>query len=143
MVTQKLQKRLAASVLKCGEPCWIPPDERLLKLQKRLAASVLKCGSGKIWLDPNEADEITMATLDSGPAAAVAPAPQASGVMISETNVQKNCEHFLMRNMKIVCDELVARYNCKCCKATNVEQAHLVPAGDFYYLGILSGFVSF
>uniref|UniRef100_A0A8R7Q2M6 Ribosomal protein L19 n=1 Tax=Triticum urartu TaxID=4572 RepID=A0A8R7Q2M6_TRIUA len=25
-----------------------------LKLQKRLASSVLKCGKGKVWLDPNE-----------------------------------------------------------------------------------------
>ena len=25
-----------------------------LKLQKRLAASVLKCGTRKIWMDPNE-----------------------------------------------------------------------------------------
>ena len=25
-----------------------------LKLQKRLAASVLKCGARKIWMDPNE-----------------------------------------------------------------------------------------
>lgn len=32
-----------------------------LKLQKRLASSVLKCGKRKIWLDPNEADEISMA----------------------------------------------------------------------------------
>ncbi|RZS12937.1 hypothetical protein BHM03_00044444 [Ensete ventricosum] len=32
-----------------------------LKLQKRLAASVLKCGSGKVWLDPNEVNEISMA----------------------------------------------------------------------------------
>lgn len=32
-----------------------------LKLQKRLAASVLKCGKGKVWLDPNEANEISMA----------------------------------------------------------------------------------
>ncbi|XP_058212534.1 uncharacterized protein LOC131324555 isoform X2 [Rhododendron vialii] len=92
MVSLKLQKRLAASVLKCGEPCWISPDERererergpmvsqrLLKLQKRLTATVLKCGSGKVWLDPNDANEISMATPDSGPAAAVAPAPQASG----------------------------------------------------------------
>jgi large subunit ribosomal protein L19e len=29
-----------------------------LKLQKRLAASVLKCGQRKIWLDPNEVTEI-------------------------------------------------------------------------------------
>merc|ERR1712070_289129 len=32
-----------------------------LKLQKRLAASVLKCGQRKIWLDPNEVNEISMA----------------------------------------------------------------------------------
>lgn len=32
-----------------------------LKLQKRLAASVMKCGKGKVWLDPNEASEISMA----------------------------------------------------------------------------------
>lgn len=32
-----------------------------LKLQKRLAASVLKCGKGKVWLDPNEISEISMA----------------------------------------------------------------------------------
>ncbi|KAF9619405.1 hypothetical protein IFM89_006592 [Coptis chinensis] len=32
-----------------------------LKLQKRLAAIVLKCGRGKVWLDPNEVNEISMA----------------------------------------------------------------------------------
>lgn len=32
-----------------------------LKLQKRLAASVLKCGQGKVWLDPNEVSDISMA----------------------------------------------------------------------------------
>mmetsp|Transcript_11389 Transcript_11389/g.21309 ORF Transcript_11389/g.21309 Transcript_11389/m.21309 type:complete len:184 (-) Transcript_11389:55-606(-) len=32
-----------------------------LKLQKRLAASVLKCGKNKIWLDPNEINEISLA----------------------------------------------------------------------------------
>jgi large subunit ribosomal protein L19e len=32
-----------------------------LKLQKRLAASVLNCGKGKVWLDPNEISEISMA----------------------------------------------------------------------------------
>ncbi|KAK2418758.1 60S ribosomal protein L19-1 [Trifolium repens] len=32
-----------------------------LKLQKRLASSVLKCGRGKVWLDPNEVNEISMA----------------------------------------------------------------------------------
>uniref|UniRef100_U5EZC3 Ribosomal protein L19 n=1 Tax=Corethrella appendiculata TaxID=1370023 RepID=U5EZC3_9DIPT len=29
-----------------------------LKLQKRLAASVLRCGKKKVWLDPNEINEI-------------------------------------------------------------------------------------
>lgn len=32
-----------------------------LRLQKRLAASVLKCGKRKIWLDPNEVNEIALA----------------------------------------------------------------------------------
>merc|ERR1712085_171087 len=32
-----------------------------LRLQKRLAASVLKCGQRKIWLDPNEVNEISLA----------------------------------------------------------------------------------
>merc|ERR1712232_952970 len=31
------------------------------KLQKRLAASVKKCGKGRIWLDPNETNEMGMA----------------------------------------------------------------------------------
>ncbi|KAL1223045.1 Large ribosomal subunit protein eL19y [Cardamine amara subsp. amara] len=38
-----------------------------LKLQKRLAASVLDCGKKKVWLDPNEGSDISMAnspTLD-------------------------------------------------------------------------------
>ncbi|CAA0843303.1 60S ribosomal protein L19-2 [Striga hermonthica] len=32
-----------------------------MKLQKRLAASVMKCGKGKVWLDPNETNEISLA----------------------------------------------------------------------------------
>ena len=32
-----------------------------MKLQKRLAASVLKCGKNKVWLDPNEVAEISLA----------------------------------------------------------------------------------
>ncbi|CAN8259077.1 unnamed protein product [Cochlearia groenlandica] len=32
-----------------------------LKLQKRLAASVMNCGKKKVWLDPNEAKDISMA----------------------------------------------------------------------------------
>merc|ERR1712232_1319960 len=32
-----------------------------MKSQRRLAASVKKCGRGRIWLDPNEVNEISMA----------------------------------------------------------------------------------
>lgn len=32
-----------------------------LKLQKRLSASVMKCGRKKVWLDPNETSEISNA----------------------------------------------------------------------------------
>mmetsp|Transcript_55252 Transcript_55252/g.142318 ORF Transcript_55252/g.142318 Transcript_55252/m.142318 type:complete len:180 (-) Transcript_55252:111-650(-) len=32
-----------------------------MKLQKRLAAEIKKCGRGRIWLDPNESNEISMA----------------------------------------------------------------------------------
>lgn len=43
-------------------PFWALPCQKVsLKLQKRLAASVLKCGKGKIWLDPNEVNEISLA----------------------------------------------------------------------------------
>lgn len=30
-----------------------------LKVQKRLAASVMRCGKKKVWLDPNEINEIS------------------------------------------------------------------------------------
>ena len=33
-----------------------------LKLQKLLAASVMKCGKKKVWLDPNEINEIANAS---------------------------------------------------------------------------------
>ena len=38
-----------------------------LLLQKRLASSVLKCGKRKIWLDPNEVNEISMANSSAPP----------------------------------------------------------------------------
>ena len=37
------------------------PPTSTLRLQKRLAAAVLKCGKRKIWLDPNETTEIANA----------------------------------------------------------------------------------
>jgi large subunit ribosomal protein L19e len=32
-----------------------------LRLQKRLAASVLGCGKRKVWLDPNEIQDLSLA----------------------------------------------------------------------------------
>ena len=32
-----------------------------LRLQKRLAASVLKCGKKRVWIDPNETNEVNLA----------------------------------------------------------------------------------
>ena len=32
-----------------------------LRLQKRLAASVLKCGKRRVWIDPNETSEVALA----------------------------------------------------------------------------------
>ena len=32
-----------------------------LKIQRRLAASILDCGKKKVWLDPNEISDISMA----------------------------------------------------------------------------------
>ena len=46
-----------------------------LLLQKRLAASVLKCGKGKIWLDPNEVNEISMANSRESPGPPLLPPP--------------------------------------------------------------------
>lgn len=46
-----------------------------LKLQKRLAASVLSCGLRKVWLDPNEVNEISMAN-SSKSASSACPATQ-------------------------------------------------------------------
>jgi ribosomal protein L19E len=44
-----------------------------LKLQKRLAASVLQCGLRKVWLDPNEVNEISMANSSEWWGAGAAP----------------------------------------------------------------------
>ena len=32
-----------------------------LRLQKRLAATVLKCGKKRVWTDPNETNEVALA----------------------------------------------------------------------------------
>lgn len=37
------------------------PSPSMLRLQKRLASSVLRCGKKKVWLDPNETNEIANA----------------------------------------------------------------------------------
>ena len=36
-----------------------------LKNQKRVAAAVLKCGRGRVWIDPNEADQVSQANSSS------------------------------------------------------------------------------
>jgi len=40
-----------------------------LRVQKRLASAVLKCGKRKIWLDPNETNDISMANSRARPLA--------------------------------------------------------------------------
>ena len=42
------------------ETDWSPFSSNL-RLQKRLASSVMKCGKRKVWLDPNEINEIANA----------------------------------------------------------------------------------
>ncbi|EGG23236.1 S60 ribosomal protein L19 [Cavenderia fasciculata] len=37
-----------------------------LRLQKRLAASILKCGKGRVWIDPNEISEVSTANSRAG-----------------------------------------------------------------------------
>lgn len=32
-----------------------------LRLQRRLAATVLKCGRNRVWIDPNECNEVALA----------------------------------------------------------------------------------
>jgi large subunit ribosomal protein L19e len=32
-----------------------------LRTQKRVAAAVLKCGRGRVWIDPNESDQVSQA----------------------------------------------------------------------------------
>ena len=32
-----------------------------LRLQRRLAATVLKCGKNRVWIDPNECKEVALA----------------------------------------------------------------------------------
>ena len=32
-----------------------------LRLQRRLAATVLKCGKNRVWIDPNETNEVALA----------------------------------------------------------------------------------
>jgi large subunit ribosomal protein L19e len=33
----------------------------MLRLQRRLAAAVLKCGQKRVWIDPNETSEVALA----------------------------------------------------------------------------------
>ncbi|CAE7211819.1 RPL19B [Symbiodinium natans] len=48
---------------KCTEGPELPTQQNaaVRKLQKRLAASILGCGKNRVWLDPNETNELSMA----------------------------------------------------------------------------------
>jgi ribosomal protein L19E len=46
-----------------------------LRLQKRLAASVLKCGKRRVWIDPNETSEVALAN-SRKPLASFSPTPR-------------------------------------------------------------------
>ncbi|KAG6508971.1 hypothetical protein ZIOFF_034354 [Zingiber officinale] len=59
--TNSLRRRLLHVVPLCTRKARGGGSMVSLKLQKRLSASVLKCGRGKVWLDPNEVSEISMA----------------------------------------------------------------------------------
>jgi len=64
-----------------------------LKLQKRLAASILKCGKRKIWLDPNESSEISMANSRNNIRKLVK-----DGLVIKKPQVIHSRSRFLRRN---------------------------------------------
>lgn len=53
----------------------------MLRLQKRLASSVLRCGKKKVWLDPNETNEIANAnSRKPPPGPASGPLPRGTGM---------------------------------------------------------------
>ncbi|KAF2547648.1 hypothetical protein F2Q70_00023279 [Brassica cretica] len=49
----------------CAATAATPKECPVLNAQKRLAASVMKCGKGKVWLDPSESRDISMANSTS------------------------------------------------------------------------------
>ncbi|KAF6198333.1 hypothetical protein GE061_008081 [Apolygus lucorum] len=53
--TSKVGKDIMPDISTCGSHRFTMSS---LKLQKRLAASVMRCGKKKVWLDPNEINEI-------------------------------------------------------------------------------------
>ncbi|THU64660.1 hypothetical protein C4D60_Mb01t28800 [Musa balbisiana] len=66
----ELQPLMDRGVLKAPEMRigWLKKEvEAFLQHQKRLAVSILKCGRGKVWLDPIEVSEISMANSRSQP----------------------------------------------------------------------------
>lgn len=55
------QHREALAIFWRIEPTSILVTMASMKLQKRLAACLLHCGQGKVWLDPNEISNISLA----------------------------------------------------------------------------------
>ena len=64
-----------------------------LKLQKRLAASVLSCGLRKVWLDPNEVNEISMAN-SSKSTFSMSPEPIRAASCAHDTGCQQLSKSF-------------------------------------------------
>jgi hypothetical protein len=63
----------------------------MLRLQKRLASSVLRCGKKKVWLDPNETNEIANANSREYLESQVLLQPIPYLVCITEMYKQDNC----------------------------------------------------
>ncbi len=76
-----------------------------MKLQRRLAASVLKCGRTRVWIDPNEMSEVALANSRKFPFNLYdAPTPTVS--MHSEPARLLDCRGFVVfildRNTRLV-----------------------------------------
>eukprot|EP00069_Balaena_mysticetus_P020107 bmy_12737T0 len=62
-----LGPKIAARILADSTPGYLMPSNlrrhgmSMLRLQKRLGLNVLRCGKKKVWLDPNETNEIISA----------------------------------------------------------------------------------
>ena len=54
-------QRMSESLNSRGESWQGSPSQSRINNKKSFATNVLKCGRGKVWPDPNEVNEISMA----------------------------------------------------------------------------------